>query len=372
MLPFTRPTIGEQEQAAIREVLDSGWLASGPRVAEFEQALATYLGNDVTVRAFNSATSALEASLLASGIGPGDAVIVPAMSFVATANVVVRVGARPVFVDVEPVSRNLDVTQIDRVLTPDVKAIIPVHFAGRAANMPRVHEIAAARQIAVIEDAAQAIGTRQSDQAVGAGGNPVCFSFHPNKNMTTIEGGAVAVNDKEFVARLERLRFHGIQWDPQGRMDVPEWGGKMNLSDVSAALGIVQLARLEQFNQRRRELARRYLEHLPRHPALSLPEEVAGHSWHMFCIAIDFTQLDTNRAAFQQALQAQGIATGTHYPAIHLFSLYRSYGYNPGDFPVAERIADQTLTLPLFPEMTDEDVDRVCDAFSGLMGTTKA
>jgi len=372
MLPFTRPTIGEQEQTAIREVLESGWLASGPRVLEFEQALAAYLGNDVTVRVFNSGTSALEASLLASGIGPGDKVIVPAMSFVATANVVVRVGATPVFVDVEPVSRNLDVTQIESVLTSEVKAIMPVHFAGRAADMPRIHEIAAASGIQVIEDAAQAIGTRQSDQPIGASGNPVCFSFHPNKNMTTIEGGAVAVKDEEFVARLERLRFHGIQRDLQGHIDVPEWGGKMNLSDVSAALGLVQLARLDEFNQRRRELACRYLKRLPRHPALTLPEDVPGHSWHMFCVALDFAQLNTDRSTFQQALQAQGIATGTHYPAIHLFSLYRRYGYNPGDFPVTERIAKQTLTLPLFPQMTDEDVDRVCNAFSTLLEATKA
>ncbi len=367
LLPFTRPSIGETEQAAVTAVLASGWLASGPKVVAFEAALADYIGGGVRVLAFNSGTSALEAALLAMDIGPGDEVIVPAMSFVASANVVLRVGARPRLADVDLVSRNLTAHGVERVLTPRTRAIMPVHFAGRPVDLDPIYALAARRGLLVIEDAAQAIGSRYGDRQVGASGNPVCFSFHPNKNMTTIEGGALAVADPQLARRLERIRFHGIEKDPDGTQNVPEWGGKMNLPDVGAALGLAQLARLDGFNRRRRELALRYLERLPRHPALSLPQDVPGHSWHMCCVALDCAALGFDRPTALAALEARGILVGIHYQAIHLFGLYRRLGYGPGDFPVAERIGAQTLTLPLFPAMSDQDVDRVCEAIEGLL-----
>jgi len=368
MLPFTRPSIGEEEQRAVAEVLASGWLATGPRVAAFEQALTDCLGGGVMVRVFNSGTSALEVALIASGIGPGDEVIIPAMSFVATANVVIRAGAIPMFVDVDPVSRNLSIETVERALTSSTRAIMPVHFAGRGVEMEPLRDLARERGLLVIEDAAQAIGTRIDDTQVGASGNPVCFSFHPNKNMTTIEGGALACNDSGLIRRVERIRFHGIERDAQGAMDVPEWGGKMNMPDVNAAVGLVQLARLDAFNRRRRELALGYIENLPRHPAMTLPGDVPGHSWHMFCVCVDFKALETSRSAFQDRLRSLGVGVGVHYPAMHLFSLYRKFGCQPGDFPVAERIGEQTLTLPLFPAMTGEDLERVCGAFEQLLG----
>ena len=362
VLPFTRPDIGPAEQAAVAEVLASGWITTGPKVAAFEAALADYLGGNVQVLTFNSATSALEAVLLALDIGPGDEVIVPAMSFVATANVVVRAGARPVFVDVEPVSRNIDPAAVRTAITERTRAILPVHFAGRSADLDALRALAAEHDLHLIEDAAQAIGTAWQGERIGAAGNPTVFSFHPNKNLTTIEGGAVAFADEALGERLRRLRFHGIVRDARGEMDVPAWGGKMNLPDVNAAIGLVQLERLEGFNARRRELARRYLARLPEHPALRIPADVAGHSWHMFCIELDYAALGTTRAAVQAHLQEAGIGTGVHYPAMHLFGLYREQGYGPGDFPEAERIGEQTLTLPLFPAMQDADVDRVCQA----------
>ncbi len=368
MLPFTRPSIDDEEQRAAREVLGSGWLASGPKVGELEQQLEAYLQGGVGVRLFSSGTGALEAALLATGIGPGDEVIVPAMSFVATANVVVRCGARPVFVDVDPVTRNLSRTAVAASLTSKTKAVIPVHFAGRGVDLGAIHELVDGRDVTVIEDAAQAIGTQVDGRRVGSSGNPVCFSFHPNKNMTTIEGGAVACSDHALLKRIEAIRFHGIERDEAGEMDVSHWGGKMNLSDVGAAIGLVQLRRLDSFNVRRRILARRYLEHLPRHAALLLPADAPGHSWHMFCICIDYEMLNTSRTAFQQRLMEQGIGSGIHYPAIHLFSLYRGFGYGSGDFPVAEMIGEQTLTLPLFPSMSEQDVDRVCEAIGTLLG----
>ncbi|WP_177420258.1 DegT/DnrJ/EryC1/StrS family aminotransferase [endosymbiont of Lamellibrachia barhami] len=367
MLPFTRPTIGEEEQQAIKEVLASGWITTGPKVKAFEVALEAYIGGGVLVRAFNSGTSALEAALIASGVGSGDEVILPAMSFTASANVIVRVGAIPVFVDVDLVSRNLTVKAVEAALTPRTRAIMPVHFAGLAVEMHAIYDLAERNNLVVVEDAAQAIGTGIGGHKVGASGNPVCFSFHPNKNITTIEGGALASSDPQFIRRVERIRFHGIERDDAGGIDVPEWGGKMNMPDVGAAMGLVQLPKLEGFNHRRRELALRYIERLPKHSAMVISKDVPGHSWHMFAVCIDFLSLGTSRKAFQEQLQAMGVGTGIHYPAMHLFSLYRHYGYGPGDFPVAERIGEQTLTLPLFPAMADEDVDQVCDALNKLL-----
>lgn len=366
-LPFARPTLGEAEQQAVAEVLASGWITTGPRVAAFERALADYLGGGVQVLAFNSGTSALEAALLACDIGPGDEVIVPAMSFVATANVVLRVGARPRFVDVDPLSRNLDAAAVAAAIGPRTRAIMPVHFAGLPLDLAPLHDLAARHALVIIEDAAQAIGTRCGDRPVGASGNPVCFSFHPNKNITTIEGGALATSDPRLARRLTRIRFHGIEKDAEGGVAVPEWGGKMNLSDVSAALGLAQLPRLDDFIARRRTLAIHYAEMLPRHPALLTPLDVPGHSWHMYCVCVDFARLDTTRPAFMRALEQRGILAGIHYPAIHTFGLYRRLGHGPGDFPHAERIGEQTLTLPLFPTMTYADVERVCAAMADLL-----
>ncbi len=366
-LPFTRPTIGPEELEAVRQVLESGWLASGPKVLAFEQALSDYIGNKVPVRLFNSGTSALEACLIAADIGPGDEVIVPALSFVATANVVVRVGATPIFVDVDLHSRNLTADSVAAALTPRTKAVIPVHFGGLAVNLDPLYELAAAHNLIVIEDAAQAIGTGYQGRKIGAVGNPVCFSFHPNKNITTIEGGAVACGDPQFIKRLERLRFHGIERDALGNMDVPEWGGKMNLPDVGAALGLAQLAKLDGFNRQRRLLAERYLATLPDHPLLVKPADGDGHSWHLFCVCIDHQALGSTRAATQARLQEEGITAGIHYPAMPLFTMYRKLGNQPGDFPVAERIGEQTLTLPLFPAMTISDVDRVVAAITKIL-----
>lgn len=367
MLPFTRPTIEEEELTAVQEVLQSGWITTGPKVAAFEQALASYIGGDIQVRVFNSATSALEAVLLAAAIGPGDEVIVPAMSFVASANVIIRCGATPVFVDVDLISRNIDISQLADAINEKTKAIIPVHFAGRAVEMDAVYQLAEKHQLLVLEDAAQAIGTAYKGRKIGSSGNPVCFSFHPNKNITTIEGGAVACSDPVLLKKLEELRFHGIRKDALGNMQVNAWGGKMNMPDVSAAMGLAQLSKLDGFNQKRTRLALRYLQQLPQCPGLLLPEHVDGHSWHMFCVLIDWQHWGLTRELFNQHMQQQDIVVGMHYPAMHLFNCYREYGYKPGDFPNAERIGEQTVTLPLFPGMSEADVDIVCLAINNIL-----
>jgi dTDP-4-amino-4,6-dideoxygalactose transaminase len=367
MLPFTRPSLDEEEYSAVREVLESGWITSGPRVVELENNLATYIGGGVDVRLFMSATAALEAILFAKGIGPGDEVIVPAMSFVASANVVVHTGATPVFVDVELESRNLNISAIESALTKNTRAIIPVHFAGMPVDMAPIYALAESRGLLVLEDAAQAIGTKYQGHQIGSSGNPVAFSFHPNKNMTTIEGGAIASSDPQLIKQLEALRFHGISRDDQGDMMVESWGGKMNLPDVNASIGLSQLKKLDVFNAKRRSLAERYFEKMPRHPSLVLPSQVDGHSWHMFCICLDFDSLGMSRADVLATFKASNILLGMHYPAMHLFGLYRKLGYGPGDFPFAEQIGQQTFTLPLFPGMTLDDVDRVVAVFNHLL-----
>lgn len=367
MLPFVRPTIEDEDIAAVEQVLRSGWITTGPKAAEFERALSNYLGGKPLVRVFNSGTSALEVSLRAARIGPGDEVIVPAMSFVASANVVLSVGATPVFVDVDLHTRNLTAAAVAPAISARTRAVMPVHFAGLAVDMAPIEALARQHKLRVIEDAAHAIGTRDHGRLIGSSGDLVCFSFHPNKNITTIEGGAVACFDPALAQRLERLRFFGIEKDAEGNMDVQAWGGKMNLTDVNSALGIVQLTRLEKFNTRRRELVKLYFQHLPKHPLLLPPADDAGHSWHMFAPLIAFAALGVTRYEFQQRLQAHGIGSGFHYPAMHLFAVYRQLGYQPGDCPNAERIGVETLTLPLFPAMSDADVQRVCVALHSVL-----
>jgi hypothetical protein len=366
-LPFARPTIDEQTIAGVAEVLRSGWIASGPQVAAFEKALSDYLGGR-TVRAFTHATGALEVALQVCGIGPGDEVIVPAMTFAATANVILRVGATPVFVDVERETRNIDLDQAEAAITARTKAIMPVHFAGLPVAMDRLYDMARRHRLRVVEDAAHAIGTSHQGQRIGSFGDLVCFSFHPNKNMTTIEGGAISLADGPDVAAIDLHRFHGLRRDTDGGADVLLPGGKYNLSDVSARIGIAQLARLEQFNTRRRQLVARYFERLRTDPPMELPARGdAGHSWHMFAPLLPLDPIRLGRGDFIRAMHTRGIGVGIHYPAVHLFSAYRALGWREGQCPNAEEIGRRTVTLPLFPTMADADVDRVCTAAAEVL-----
>jgi len=366
-LPFARPTLDDETIAGVAEVLRSGWITTGPKVQEFERALSEFLGGR-TVRTFTSATAALEVALQACGIGPGDEVILPAMTFAASANVVVRVGARPVFVDVELATRNIDPALIEAAITPRTRAIMPVHFAGLAVDMERVYDIAARYKLRVIEDAAHAIGTRWQDRRIGSFGDLVSFSFHPNKNLTTIEGGALSLPSNAELETVELQRFHGLVRDGEGNADVLLAGGKYNLSDVSARIGLSQLRQLEGFNDKRRQLVARYFERLRTDPACLLPARGDnGHSWHIFAPLLPFDRARLSRGQFINAMHQRGIGVGVHYPALHLFTVYRKLNYKEGDFPNAERIGRETVTLPLFPAMQPSDVDRVCDAVSDIL-----
>ena len=366
-LPFTRPTLDEDTIQGVVDVLRSGWLATGPNVARFEAALSDYVGGR-PVRVMTSATAGLEIALLAAGIGPGYEVITPALSFVATANVIARVGAKPVFCDVELATRNLDLAQVERLVTPATRALMPVHFAGLPLDSDALYGLARRHRLRVIEDAAHAIGSGPPGRRIGSHGDLVCFSFHPNKNMTTLEGGALVADDPAELAAIDLHRFHGLERYADGTMEVSLPGGKCNLTDVAARVGLGQLPQLDGFNDRRRQLAGRYLQQLATEPRLQLPVRGDdGHSWHMFNPLLDLPALRINRGQFIELMRARGIGVGVHYPAIHLFRYYRSLGYRDGDFPNAERIGQQIVTLPLFPAMSDADVDRVCAAVREIL-----
>lgn len=371
-LPFARPQIDEKTIAAVAAVLRSGWITTGPQVDAFESGLSRYLGGR-PVRAFTSATGALEVALQVCGIGPGDEVIVPAMTFAATANVVLRVGARPVFVDVALATRNIEIGAVGAAITPRTRAVMPVHFAGLPVDMDALYALAERRGLRVIEDAAHAIGASHRSRRIGSFGDLVVFSFHPNKNLTTIEGGAISIRDAAEIGRVERLRFHGIERGHDGNTDVLEAGGKYNLTDVAACVGVGQLGQLERFNRQRRLLAGRYLDRLKTDPAMLLPARGdKGHSWHMFAPLLPLERLRAGRQEFIAEMRKRGIGVGVHYPALHLASLYRRLGYRAGDFPNAERIGRSTVTLPLFPAMSESDVDRVCDACAEIVGMFRA
>jgi len=367
-LPFARPTIDEKSIEDVAQVLRSGWIASGPYVAKFESALSTFLGGR-EVRTVTSGTAALEIALRAAGVREGDGVIVPAMSFAASANVVMRVGAIPVFVDVELRSRNLDLALVPAAISPRVRAIMPVHFAGLPVDQERLYDIAAKHGVRVIEDAAHAIGSTYRGRRIGSFGDVACFSFHPNKNMTTIEGGAIAFGSGVDVDLIELERFHGIIRDGEGNVDVVRAGGKYNLSDVAARLGLAQLERLDGFTARRRELANLYFDELGIDPPGVLPERGdSGHCWNMFTLLLPFDQLGMTRAQFQHAMGQRGIGVGVHYPCIPSLTAYRNLSDRAAHrYPNAARIGRETVTLPLFPTMADSDVRRVCEALRAVL-----
>lgn len=364
MLPFTRPTLDEATIASVAEVLRSGWLTTGPRCAQFEAALSAYFGGR-PVRLANSGTATLELALALADIGPGDEVITTPLTWVATANVIVRAGARPVLVDIDRESRLMDLDRVEATITPRTRAIMPVDLAGLPVDRDRLYALAEKHNLRVIEDAAQSMGSTWRGKRIGAFGDLVSFSFHANKNMTTGEGGALVMNTPEEAQRFERLRLMGVVRDADGGMDVPEIGGKYNLTDIAAAIGLHQLKQLDAFNERRGQLARRYFEKLPADAGFELPPaDFENSNWHMFQVLLPAGR---HRGDFIRAMRERGFAIGVHYPALHTFSAYRKLGFKAGDFPVAEDVGARTVTLPLFPTMTEADVDAVCAALVDLV-----
>jgi len=376
-LPFTRPHVDADTIAEVGRVLASGWITSGPKVAAFEQALSELFGGR-PVRSFSNGTATMEVALRVAGVGPGDEVITTAITWVATANVIGAVGARAVLVDIDPVSRNISLDAVEAAITPRTKAIMPVYLSGLPVDMERLYAIARQHGLRVIEDAAQAIDSRwvgsQGNQRIGSFGDLVSFSFQANKNITCAEGGCLVLNTPAEGQLAERLRLQGVVRSGMDGMDVETPGGKFNLTDVNAAIGLGQLPKLADITARRAALAELYFEAAQRHGladlGIELPLPLASTgaitNWHMFQVVLPAERIEGGRAAVMNALKARQIGTGVHYPALHLFTHYRALGWREGMLPHSERIGRSILTLPLFPQMTDSDPERVCAALAAV------
>ena len=376
-IPFTKPTIDEATIAAVADVLRSGWITSGPKVLEFENALGDYLGG-ATVRCFANGTATMKIALQVAGIGPGDEVITTPISWVATSNVILAVGAKPIFVDVDPQTRNLDLNQVAKAITKNTKAIMPVYLAGLPLDVDALYALANQHGLRVIEDAAQALGSSWNGTRIGHAGKHdlVSFSFQANKNLTTIEGGCLVFNTERFgedqVRLAEKLRLQGLVRSGPDGMEVDILGGKDNLTDINAVIGLHQLKQLDQFQKRRIELAKDYFQKITQaglaNKGLGLPvADYEQSNWHMFQVTLPLTRLQRSRGDMMTTLKERGIGTGVHYPIITGFELYRKLGYRPESTPIAAEIGRSILTIPLFPTMSSHDIDRVVEALTQVL-----
>ena len=370
-LPFSRPTIDEATIAAVGEVLRSGWITSGPKVAALEAKLSEYFGGR-PVRTFNSGTCTMEIALRIAGIGPGDEVITTPISWVATANVIIEVGATPVFADIDPVTRNIDLDKLEAAITPRTKAIIPVYLSGLPVDMDRLYAIAKKHNLRVVEDAAQAFGSEWKGKRIGAFGDFVSFSFQANKNITTGEGGCLVLNNLEEARLAEKYRLQGVTRSGVDGIDVDVLGGKYNMSDIMGAIGLGQFANIEAITAHRRDLAKHYYEcfgpDFEKQSGAQLPVQAFDSSnYHLFQIILPDEGPET-RARFMRRMQEEfNIGTGYHYAPIHLFTLYRERGFKEGMFPVSEKIGRLTVTLPMFYAMTKADVERAVAAVKAIL-----
>ena len=377
-LPFARPWIGEEEIAELTDSLRSGWITTGPKVERFAAAFAEFVGGRYAIPV-SSATAGLHVALLALGVGPGDEVVTTPMTFVATLNTIVHCGARPVLADIDAATLNIRVEEIEARLSPRTKVLLPVHFVGQPADLDPILELASFRGIAVLEDAAHAAGAEYKGRRIGSFPSTSVFSFHPNKNMTTGEGGMVVTEDEAVFEKASLLKFHGMDREAwkrfakagSPRYDVAVPGFKYNMMDIQAALGLHQLKRLDGFLRERALLAARYDEAFKGLPGLILPQRVAypvRHAWHLYTPLVDLDRLTIDRDRFLEELKRRNIGTGLHYTAAHEFSYYASgFGWRPEDFPEAHFVSERILSLPLFPGLTEADQDDVVEAVSEVL-----
>lgn len=379
-LPFALPSIGDEEVAEVIDSLRSGWITTGPKVKRFEDEFAQYVGCRYAI-AVNSCTAALHIALIAMDVGPGDEVIVPTMTFCSSANVVVHAGARPVLVDVGEDS-NVEPHAIARAITSRTKAIILVHYSGQACDLTPIYELARKHDLAVIEDAAHAVGTEYKShkigasyhtEALGSSRHVTCFSFYAIKNLTTGEGGMIVTSDGALAERMRSLSLHGMNRDAWKRYnstgswfyEVQEAGFKCNMTDVQAAMGIHQLRKLDGFIETRARYAQLYAKAFSDIPEIGTPlvHPERKHAWHLYVISLALGKLKIDRAQFIEALRAQNIGTSVHFIPVHLHPYYREkFGYRRGDLQQAETLYDAMVSLPLYPAMTEEDVSDVIHA----------
>ncbi len=376
-LPFHVPEIGDAEIRSVVETLQSGWLTTGFRVKRFEQDFADYIGCSHAV-AVNSGTAALHLALDAVGIKEGDEVIVPTMTFAATAEVVTYFKAKPVLVDCRPDTLNIDPNVIEAAITPRTKAIIPVHFGGQPCDMNPILEIAKTHQLKVIEDAAHALPAAYKGKTIGRIGDITCFSFYATKTITTGEGGMAVTNNPEWANRMRIMSLHGISHDAWNRYaDDGSWyyeilrpGFKYNLTDIAAAIGIEQLKKCSIFWQARKRIASTYNREFSDLPEIRCPvcQPQLQHAWHLYVIQLDLERLRIRRKKFIEALREKGVGTSVHFIPLHLHPVYHGkFGYEPDDFPNATAAYEQIISLPIYPKMTASDVSRVIDAVRSIV-----
>jgi UDP-4-amino-4-deoxy-L-arabinose-oxoglutarate aminotransferase len=379
-LPFSRPSLGVEEEEEVLACMRSGWITTGPRVQRFEEAFCARLGVEHAI-AVNSATAGLHLAVRTLDLEPDDEVIVPSLTWAATSNVVELCGGRTVFAEVDPDTLCLDPEDVRARITEHTRAIILVHFAGQPADLDAFRALADEHGLSIIEDAAHAVGARHGEDEIGSASELVVFSFHPNKNLTTGEGGMIICRDPERARRLRLLRFHGVSKDtwmrfkkggtPQYEVEEPGW--KYNMLDLQAAIGLVQLGKLDGFNARRRELAGRYDElfaDLPEIAPLVAVPWPATHAWHLYVVRLDVDALRVSRNEFMAAMAEYQIGSGLHYPALHSQAYYRErYGYTADSLPISQKAGDTVISLPLFPLLDESDQDDVVRVIAHLVET---
>ncbi len=376
-LPIAQPDLDEDDIAEVVDTLRSGWLVYGAKTQQLEREFAAMTGAEHAV-GLNSCTAGLHLSLLAAGIGPGDEVITTPLTFAATANVIVHVGATPVLADICADDLNIDPEQIERHITPRTKAIMPVHYGGVPCRMDEIFDVARRHNLPVIEDAATAAGSAYRGRAVGSLGDLTVFSFYPVKNMTTGQGGMVTTNNPELASQISALRNHGLDSNAWNRYSseanrlfytMSQPGFNYGMFDLLASIGLGQLRRLPEFNQKRRVLAEHYTRAFAGLPQIETPSfhDDVTTNWHLYVIRVRETEV--SRAELAQGLKERGIGTSVHYYPIHYHPYYRErFGYRQGDYPVTEREFERILSLPLFPKMSEGDVERVVEAVRDVLG----
>jgi dTDP-4-amino-4,6-dideoxygalactose transaminase len=380
-LPFALPSIGEEEIEEVVDSLRSGWITTGPKVKRFEAQFAEYIGVRHAI-AVSSCTAALHLALTAIGVGPGDEVIVPTLTFCATANVVVHLGATPVIVDVDE-TMQISLPEVRRSITPRTKAIVPVHFAGQACDLAELLALAREHDISLIEDAAHAAGSEYRGARIGTHGRAVAFSFYATKNLTTGEGGMITTNDDELAARMRLLSLHGMTRDAWNRYsqtgswyyEVAEAGYKNNMTDIQASLGIHQLRRLDGFCADRRRMAAEYDEAFSAFPEIVTPSRLPNrnHVYHLYPIQLVAGRLSINRDQFIGQLQERRIGTSVHFIPLHRHPIFqRLRGCRPEQYPVSESLYQGMLSLPLYPKMSSADVADVIDAVTDVIENNRA
>ncbi|MGH8283361.1 MAG: DegT/DnrJ/EryC1/StrS family aminotransferase [Gammaproteobacteria bacterium] len=370
-LLFSPPSIGQEEIDEVVDTLKSDWITTGPKTKRFAEEFAGYLGVKAALP-LNSCTAGLHAALVALGVGPGDEVITTPMTFASSANVIEHVGAKPVFVDVQPDTLNIDPENIRRAVTSRTKAILPVHYTGHPVDMEEIMAIAREHRLHVIEDAAHALPAKYKGRFIGAFGNPTAFSFYATKNLTTAEGGMLT-GPPEFLDRARIVSLHGMSrdaWQRYGKgaswnYEVVLPGFKYNMTDIQAAIGLCQLKKLERFQARRRQVVAAYQAAFSKIEALQCPatRDYVEHAWHLYVLRLRPVLLKISRDAFIEELKRRNIGTSVHFIPVHIHPYYRDkYGYKPADFPVAADHYSRALSLPLHPGLSDRDVNDVIEA----------